>query len=196
MKKSKLALIGDVHGKINEYHQIIQKYEKSIQLGDFGFQKEHEWLLKNIDTTKHKILFGNHDYYPYLFKEHSLGNSSFIEEYDMIAIRGAYSIDRHHRTIDLDWFENEELNYVEMRDIYNEYEQTKPKIVISHECPNSIAKKFFSICEKNATRDFFDELLKIHKPEKWFFAHHHKSKNEYVNDVNFICLDELEIFEI
>lgn len=59
--KISLLVIGDVHGKINEYWKLINKYNiDSIQLGDFGFKRHHNWHLENVDSSKHKINFGNH----------------------------------------------------------------------------------------------------------------------------------------
>ena len=37
-----ILIIGDVHGKLKEYHDIIKTHKGiSIQVGDFGFRKEH-----------------------------------------------------------------------------------------------------------------------------------------------------------
>ena len=69
---SPLLIIGDVHGKVNEYWKILQKWDKrhcSIQVGDFGFKKQHEWHLKNIDFSQHQINFGNHDDYSFLHEQ-------------------------------------------------------------------------------------------------------------------------------
>ena len=44
-----LLIIGDVHGKVNEYYKLLQKHKGvSIQVGDFGFKKEHKWHLNLI----------------------------------------------------------------------------------------------------------------------------------------------------
>lgn len=144
--KRQLMLIGDVHGKYYEYHELIkiaeQKNIKSIQLGDFGFEIEHIWHRNNINSTNHKILFGNHDFYPFIDLPHSLGNFGYLEEYGIFYIRGANSIDKYRRTIGLDWFSNEELSWEEANQCLELYEKIKPNIVISHDCPDFTYKQF------------------------------------------------------
>lgn len=189
-----MLIIGDVHGKIDNYWKILQKNKNvnSIQVGDFGFKKQHEWFLKNIDYTQHKINFGNHDDYTYLYKPHSLGNFSFSKETCIMTIRGPYSVDKSYRTENIDWWANEELNYKEMQSAIDHYQYNKPKIVISHDCPFEIRKKLFDITEKSITTNGLQQMFEMHQPELWIFGHHHKSKNRIINGTHFICLEELE----
>lgn len=193
----KYLIIGDVHGKVNEYLIIINNlplHFNTIQIGDFGFKTQHLWHLKNIDNSKHKILFGNHDDYSFLGFPHSYGNYKIFS--DAFLIRGAYSIDKHLRTPGRDWFSNEELTYSEMQTAIDEYEENKPSIVISHDCPQSIRKNLFNIPEKSITSNGLQIMLEIHKPDVWIFGHHHKSKDITIDGTRFICLSELETFEI
>ena len=190
----KKILIGDVHGKIDEYKKII-KYADSlnletIQLGDFGFKEHHEFLLKNIDYNKHKVLFGNHDDYTYLNKPHSLGNFFNAENY--MAFRGANSIDKLFRVENVSWWRNEELSYNEMQIAIEQYEIHKPKIMLSHDCPKSISKILFNIDDSSSTTNVLQIMFELYKPKIWVFAHHHKSKNVLIDGTRFICLKELE----
>lgn len=192
-----MYVIGDVHGKVKEYKKIIDSFpkgSKSIQVGDFGFRKEHEWHLKNIDNRFHKINFGNHDDYSFICKNHSLKNYSFKR--NVMTVRGAYSIDRYIRTEDVDWWRNEELSYVEMNEAIKEYSIKKPKIMITHDCPQSIRNHFFGIKEYSLTSIGLQEMFEINQPNIWIFGHHHLSRNEVINETKFICLKELEVFEI
>lgn len=195
--KKRIIVIGDVHGKLNQYLEILQKYpnHSSIQVGDFGFQKEHDWHLKNINSDNHKINFGNHDYYPYLFEKHSLENFSLINN-EIITIRGAWSIDRANRIEGIDWFATEEMNYADMNAALDFYEANKPRIVISHDCPHDIRKLLFGIEEKSITTNGLQAMLEIHKPELWVFGHHHVSVNETIDGTRFRCLAELETMEL
>lgn len=191
---SPLLIIGDVHGKINEYWKILQKWDKrhfSIQVGDFGFAKQHQWHLKNIDYLHHKINFGNHDDYTYLDKPHSLGNWS-ISASGLMTVRGAYSFDKAYRTENVDWWANEELNYEEMQMAIDFYIFNKPKIMITHDCPHEAKQNLFGINEKSITTNGLQAMFESHQPELWVFGHHHKSKNEVINGTRFICLAELE----
>lgn len=188
-------IIGDVHCKIEQYYEIIKKQNcDSIQVGDFGFKYEHDWHLKNIDSNKHKINFGNHDYYEFLNEKHSLGNFSF--DGTIMTIRGANSIDKYRRTEGVDWFSNEELNYNEMQEVIDAYIENKPDIVITHDCPKSICYSLFGIYDKSITRDGLECMFELHKPDIWIFGHHHKSIDKNILGTRFVCLNELETFII
>lgn len=198
---SKILVIGDSHGYLQRYWEIIQreKPERSIQLGDFGFKRHHDWFLNHMDTGKHKVLFGNHDYYPYLDKPHSLGD--FYKEVlpngrRLMCIRGAWSIDQYHRTEGLDWFREEEMSMVRWNECINEYEKFKPHIVLSHDAPYSINKYFYDIYKPNRTSTGLQSLLDIHTPLQWVFGHHHKPRTEGVNGCHFTCLGELQFMNI
>ena len=199
---NKVLLIGDVHGKVNEYNGIlnnafVEEINDTIQLGDFGFQKQHDWFIENVHVGNHKILFGNHDYYPYLDKPYSLGNFGYIEEYDLFYIRGAWSIDYRYRVLGRDLFENEELNIQESNECIQLYKEIKPKYVISHDCPLMVYPSVITNTGKirnSSTPRLLDELFRTHRPEEWYFGHHHNSKTINMNNTKFQCLNELETY--
>lgn len=193
-----LVVIGDVHQKIDEYARIIKNIDNninSIQVGDFGFANEHEWHLKNIDHTKHKINFGNHDDYTYLDKSHSLKNWS-LSPNGIMTVRGAHSKDKALRFENIDWWPNEELNYEQMQDVIDLYIANKPKIMITHDCPYEVRQSLFGINDKSITTNGLQAMFEAHQPELWIFGHHHSSKNEIINGTKFICLSELETITI
>lgn len=191
---SNTLLIGDAHGKINEYWKILQKHKNgnSRQLGDFGFKKQHEWHLKNIDNTRHKIVFGNHDDIAYLYSPHSCGDFSISLSGAIMTVRGAKSIDRWDRTENVDWWSNEELSYHVMQQAIDCFTAHRPKIMLSHDCPYEIRKSFFNIDEKSITSNGFQAMFEAHQPDLWIFGHWHRSFNEVANGTRFICLNELE----
>lgn len=189
-----IRIIGDVHGKTGEYHRKIWFHEgPSIQVGDFGFQREHRWHLNTIDL-RHKINFGNHDDYNFLDSPHSLGNFSLY--HGVFTVRGANSIDKQYRRKEIDWFEQEQLTYQEGIEVYDEYERVKPSVVVSHDCPQSIKQALFGYTEKTSTNLLLQHLLDIHTPDLWIFGHHHRSKNVNIKGCNFICLKELEHYDV
>ncbi len=191
-----MIIIGDVHGKINEYWKILQKHKcPSIQVGDFGFKKQHNWHLKNIDHSQHQINFGNHDDYGFLDAPHSLSNWS-ISTNGLMTVRGAYSIDKAYRTENLDWWANEELNYEEMQNAIDFYNFNKPKIMITHDCPDYARRYLFGIRDKSITSNGLQAMFEFHQPDIWIFGHHHRRKEETINGTKFICLAELEIFSL
>ena len=194
-----MLVIGDVHGKVDQYWKILQREEAqdgSIQLGDFGFKTQHDWHSEHIDGEKHLILFGNHDYYPYLYEGASLRDFNVFSEYNMMTIRGADSIDKEFRIKGLNWFKDEEMGQGIMHLCKMCYKNTKPKIMITHDCPQSVRATMFGIYDASATSVFFDELMEIHKPDLWIFGHHHQSREETLFGTKFKCLDELEYYKI
>lgn len=192
-----ITIIGDVHGKINEYHKIISNCEQSICVGDFGFRKEWEWLDNNKISINHKINMGNHDYIPVVNRHlNSFGNHFYSPIFNLFTVRGADSIDKHLRIESKDWFANEELNYQEQLDAFDKYIECKPRIVISHDCPQSVMTSLFGYPEKSQTRIMLEHMYNEHKPELWIFGHHHKSVNTNILGTNFICLNELETYVI
>lgn len=194
----KYKLIGDVHGKIEEYHSILKNENPeglpTIQVGDFGFQKHHDYMIKNIDISKNQILFGNHDYYPYVYEDHSLGDWGKLPELkDTFFIRGAYSIDWKYRVLGKTWFKEEQFTHEEFDQCLDAYLQAKPKILITHDCPVDVILHIHGDYRfYNSTSNFFQALFDMHKPELWIFGHHHISIDVIIKGTRFVCLAELE----
>ena len=63
-----INIIGDVHGKVDEYKDIISNLDYSVQIGDMAF----DYSDIKIDDH-HKILLGNHDNYDFLCPHEVLG---------------------------------------------------------------------------------------------------------------------------
>lgn len=194
-----LTLIGDVHGKYKRYHEIIRKKDKypyTVQLGDFGFDYS---TLKNIDPKNHVFIGGNHDNYDIINDvPHYLGDYGYMVNFNGINFfyyRGAYSIDRRHRTIGIDWWSNEENNidtFLEARKLYRDI---KPDIVLTHDCPEEVVPLVLDRNDhiyQNITGWALQELFNIHQPKIWRFGHHHKSWRMNINGTDFRCLNELE----
>lgn len=199
-----MLLIGDCHGLIGQYRNIVEHLEgegiHSILLGELGFKKEHDWFLNSSLSKHNKILFGNHDYFPYLNNPYSLGRFSEIPRYKMFAIAGGYSIDKQWRLEGRDWFREEEMTCTEEEACFKAYSRCKPEIVISHDGPNTIINEMFNYSYRfpngERTNKFLDYLLQTHRPKLWVFAHHHKSKDKTLENTRFICLNELQTFKI
>jgi predicted phosphodiesterase len=200
---SKVTVIGDVHGKYEHYHRIIretERYPYTVQLGDFGFKYD---TLKNVDHTKHIIIGGNHDNYDICNNyPHFLSDYGYMVNFngiDFFYYRGAYSIDRHYRTIGISWWENEQVSIDQFMNARELYRAVKPKIVITHDCPQTIAALMLNPGDKiyeNTTGWALNELLNIHEPDLWLFGHWHQSRTIQYGQTKFICLDELETYDI
>lgn len=192
------TIIGDVHGKYERYHRILSRKEENpytLQIGDFGFKYE---TLKNVDSTKHLILPGNHDNYdtcynyPHFMNDYGYTSLNRIE---FFYYRGAYSIDRQYRTVGIDWWKQEQVSIDQFMKARELYSVTKPDIVITHDCPESINHHLLpprAIRYQNMTGWALDELFNIHQPKIWRFGHYHKSWRMTINGTDFRCLNELE----
>lgn len=195
-----ITIIGDVHGKLERYKELIAQHEFTICVGDFGFKKEWSEIWPFVFDKlpqQHKCNPGNHDFGPYL-SDHpfSCGNYGWWPAYRLFTVRGADSIDKHLRTEGVDWFANEELNYQEQLEAFDFYCKVKPRIVASHDCPQMVMEQLFGYPEKSQTRAMLQAMFEEHKPEMWIFGHHHKSKDEIIDGTRFICLKELETLTI
>jgi len=195
-----LRLIGDCHGLYNSYHNLIKKPQYSIQLGDFGFEYD---TLKNVDPTRHKILGGNHDNYDVIQNcPNYLGDFGTInlDGLDIFFIRDAYSVDKQYRIPGVSWWPQEELSYTQCLACIDLYDQVRPDLVISHDCPE-ICKEYGILTNpdkiiKTSTGTLLQELLYLHSPRKWYFCHHHKDWWQFINNTDFRCLNELSYEDI
>ena len=187
-----MKFIGDIHGDLKAWYFLIQDCDESIQVGDFG-----AGFVPIPDTqdvsVEHKFIRGNHD------SPHACRNSSrwipdgtYDEKNKMFMVGGAYSIDWMCRKPGISWWEDEELSYAELYKMVDEYERLKPSIMVTHDCPTSVAKELFPYeCSKNQiitrTGQAFEAMFSIHKPNLWVFGHWHQPKNINIFETTFIC---------
>jgi len=201
----KIRLCGDWHGNagaINNAKQTLNRYDLTIQLGDFGAGFDAEYYLDFIDSDKFKILFGNHDHYFTLSKyPHALKRFGILEfnEKKIFYIGGAQSIDKDLRIPGLNWWSDEELSYKEVNDCLDLYEENcrEIDIIISHECPINVGQEVLkSWPRESVTNKMLYEIWKIKEPDQWFFGHYHKSFNKKISNTNFRCLNINEEYVI
>lgn len=208
----KLTLISDVHKNFDAYKHIIgnmEDDEESIQLGDMGigFPKgtgssmysptktidDEEELSNILMDERHKFIRGNHDN-PSVCREHPnyLGDYGVYQD-EIFFISGAWSLDRWERIQGVDWWEDEELSYEELQNAVDLYEDSFPRLVISHECPRSISKLLHpALSHSTITGNVMDRMLDVWRPSIWVFGHHHMSKQFNIGGTQFICLDTLQ----
>lgn len=214
-----LRIIGDVHGKFRRYREIIRDVPFSIQAGDMGvgfmgFRGGELRSLTNppydaMSEGRHLFIRGNHDN-PEVCKRQKywIPDGSFIPAVDGIidsgiyCLGGAVSIDRAYRTEGLDWWPDEELSYAELERMVDEYAAIKPEIVITHDCPSSIANEILSAFNKtkiedgSRTRVALERMLGRHQPREWYFGHWHVSLSVKRGRTLFTCLNELEYVDV
>lgn len=206
---AKLTLIGDAHGKMKKYLQVLHENPgPSVQLGDMGCGFRMIPFLDN----KNKFIRGNHDS-PQLAHKHPnfLGDFGYLKEYDIFYLGGAFSIDADDRrryqmeTGYQTWWPDEELSPFELNEAMNLYIKKKPRIVISHECPSLAGlmllqremKRLYKVpCTESRTAQVMMQMFDAHNPELWVFGHYHFSNNFKLDKTRFLCLNELEAFTL
>jgi len=194
-----MILIGDVHGKFSELKKLLNKFnsEKFIQLGDMGLGFRKELDEQFLFPTSLKFLRGNHDNKAVCLKQPNYLGDFGVTPEGYFFISGAYSIDRFLRTEGVDWWADEELDYAQFSAMMDLFVKTKPKIVLSHECPSVITH---AICNgrviHNRTVSALNEALFRHQPTTWFFGHYHKHYDFDFEGTRFVCLAELETMKL
>src|SRR5687768_2176625 len=137
---AKLCLIGDVHGKLDQYLNICRSAEnmglQTLQVGDLSMSEYgYKYLLLHLNPNKHRFIGGNHDYYPDLSALH-LCDWGYVDwGYKIFVVRGAYSINHEHKKRNGTWYEDEELSTESLNQAIQIYEAFKPNLVITHDCP-------------------------------------------------------------
>ncbi len=204
MRMTKLRIIGDVHCDLATYMFCAEQVKYSIQVGDLAFNYT---LLGGLDSDHHKFIGGNHDHYPSILDgsiSHALGDFGTHtipgwKRREFFYVRGGYSIDRLSRKEGTDWFPEEQLNMVQCYDALYAYKRTKPKTMITHECPVEIIQ-FVGNPEWNVvpsrTAQLLQGMLEEHQPELWIFGHHHRKWSASVNGTTFICLPVMGYIDI
>lgn len=214
-------IVGDIHGDFNEYSFYNLGVgrtrhmgdhvppEHSIQVGDFGigFYSEYwhdsvaEWQLAN---PGHRFIRGNHDD-PVKCRLMPGYIPDGTVEGDVMYIGGAWSIDHAMRTEGLDWWRDEELSVMEFDRIAKIYEETKPRVMITHDCPTSVAWEMFlskglglagAPQIKTRTGEYLQFMFEMHQPELWFFGHWHNTRTMEINGTKFHCLGEHDYVDI
>lgn len=196
-----MRFIGDVHGKIKQYLKLIEDCDSSIQVGDMGigFVK-----VPKIEGN-HKGIRGNHDN-PNMAVRHPnfIKDGTFWENESIFFLGGAWSIDwewRQEYEMNFGkriWWPNEECSVPKLQKIIDYYEECKPEVMVTHDCPTIMAHEIHSQHEwdKSKTRQALDRMFEIHKPKLWVFGHHHVNLMRDIDGTRFICLAELSFVDI
>ena len=195
-----IRFIGDVHGWYGEYLRITEQVDESIQVGDMGIGfKIEPSFPKNEDNPKHRFIRGNHDN-PELCKKNSrfILDGTYEEETGMFFLGGGLSIDQKYRTEGVSWWRGEELTIREYGEILDHVLEVKPRIMVTHECPQSVSRLLHSHHSDitSRTSQFLDTLFSQHQPQIWVFGHHHMNFTIYIDGTEFVCLDELYYTDI
>lgn len=209
----------------------LESNSNIIILGDSGCNffldfrdTEIKTLLQNIGY-KYYILRGNHDIRPQdidtiksvydetikgeVFVEDAFPNIKYfkdgeiynIDNYRVLTIGGAYSVDKYFRIKNnLPWFANEQLSPKEMKNITNKVQDQCFDFVLTHTCPYSWQPTDLfiddSLIDKslidNSMEFWLDDLSKKISYKIWLFGHYHADRVELPNvEIFFRRIDEL-----
>lgn len=207
-----MLVIGDVHGKVKQYLDRVGTADSSFQLGDMGLG--FKGVNLPVMDKAHKFIRGNHDN-PAVCKEHPnyAGEYGYVPEHQLFYLGGAWSIDQAYRTEGISWWRDEEQSYAELQKALEVYEECKPKVVLTHDCPEKIGELVVSngpgffliggdgkpqLAGKITTRtgQALQQMWEKHQPELWIFGHYHIPFNMVIGGTRFMCLNELETYTI
>lgn len=197
-----MRYIGDIHGEYDKYLDIIKGCDRSIQVGDFGIGFVDN-PIDSYNPDKHQAIRGNHDN-PNRCKleRNMIPDGTFDLVSSTFYCGGAMTVDKPRRNHGIDWWPNEELTIREFYDIIPRFVEAKPEIMVTHDCPEFLARQEMSGYDSykasipSITRQAFDAMWIEHKPKYWIFGHWHQSVRVEVEGTTFICLDILEYIDI
>lgn len=190
--------IGDVHGWIGSYESITRRIRSqdpeaiTIQLGDVGLGFKGV-RMPQLDANDF-FIHGNHDNSMICaLSPHFLGEYGVKELKDMkvFYLSGAMSTDKAYRTEGDDWWEWEELTYQQLTAAVALYIETKPDLVVSHDCPTKM-REVFGYREGGRTVAAMDQMFEAWKPKAWAFGHHHWQTQCMIDGTKFYCCGELQ----
>lgn len=201
-------IIGDIHGKWQEYALLTAGVERSVQVGDFGVGFAgpywHERANDRHADGRHRFIRGNHDD-PEKCKTEMVGYiPDGTVEKDVMFVGGAWSIDADARTEGVSWWRDEELSMEEFYRIIETYSVVRPRVMITHDCPTTVSKVMFHDKKLSLSGQHYQTrtgaalqaMFEIHQPELHIFGHWHHTKTEMIEGTKFMCLGELDFVDI
>ena len=198
-----IYVIGDVHGKYDQYTQLIRDLgpeSHTIQLGDMGFRYDH---MASLDRTRHCFFKGNHDNY----REESVYDLGDYGEITLggvtlFFVRGAYSIDRYMRREGIDWFPEEELTIDAGYDAISQWTKSDARTIITHDCPHEVLKFIYDytsdikVRPPTRTGQLLNAILDARQPDLWVFGHHHRAATFRWGKCMFVGIPELGVVKV
>lgn len=215
-----IAFITDTHGFTANLKTALETYDRVYHLGDLGFSNSFE-RAEPYDN-KLRLVAGNHDLYSQLYTNQQgphnpkfyLGSYGSVENIpNSFFVRGARSMDQKLRRPYVNWWPEEELNWLEQFHCFENYRKiSKPRNVkslanvklspvdlfLSHAAPNFMAQEVLEqdddIFRDTSTEHFLKDIWTYNPPKVWIFGHYHKHFDKTLHGTRFICLPPDEIF--
>ncbi len=97
----------------------------------------------------------------------------------------------------MSWWRDEELSVAEFERALELYEQVKPSLVLSHDCPQDFVQALFGIHDRSRTRQALQAAYELWQPRLWVFGHHHvRHEFQSPEGTLFMCLSELGFVDL
>ena len=175
-----------------------------IVLGDFGLlwkkDRTYEYWKKWLEEKTFTVLWldGNHCNFDWIDslpvttwhngKVHQISENIIhlmrgqvfeIENNSIFVCGGATSYDKEMRVPHISWWPQEDISYKEADEALKNLENIGNKVdyVLSHTCPESIAREMYTEITPDPTVRFLEEVKNIVSFKKWYFGHHHIDKD-------------------
>lgn len=208
-----MIFVGDIHGEFRNFIYTLKRCKITdtniIVAGDFGigFYKENYYITEFNKMNKYLIsknvniyvVRGNHDNPSYFLENKNYDNIHLMKDYSIIeienkrilALGGAFSIDRKYRKLNVDYWDDELFNYDE-----NLLNKIECDIVVSHSAPDFCLplKKVIDdnstineMCnkERNDLSKSYQILSIKNKITHWYYGHFHENNYLKYNDTIF-----------
>lgn len=212
-----IVLIGDVHGDTHIYQKMLRRRlagRRTIQIGDMGIGFKGVGLHKM--PLNHRWIRGNHDN-PQKCRDNYnyLGDWGILNDDSLFYLAGAFSIDRDSRIMGINWWQDEELSWIELQQAIDLYKEFKPRFVVSHEAPSEAAKRmlheilaktqgstdaaYFAekmACTMSRTSEALQVMFDAHQPKEWVFGHYHLDNTFDWKGTKFTCVGILKTYEL
>jgi hypothetical protein len=196
-------LISDVHGNKDVLRKlIIESLTDNITLiGDigFGFGITMDWF-KLFPDKKITLLQGNHDNAQCMYSDKNVSCITTFNGYRFeystgtLHIPGAYSYDKKYRINGISWWDNEEMNVVQLQSLIDFVANNVHYIknIISHDAPLSMYYNFFPETVRSRTNVALDTIKEIILENEvtvnWYHGHLHYGYSYRVGNLNIIGL--------
>lgn len=212
---SRIAIIGDIHGKVDAMLERALEYKADIviQVGDFGTYVDERKLDKGtrnhwglgdfVHYYNHERSFpipvyfihGNHEDFDIIqeLKVGRIHNLNYLENGNVYSIHGFtfgvlggnYSPTRFHLDRGDPGLAGNRRKHFNHQDIENLRAQTPP-IIISHDCPLGIG--MLGKQRKEVGSPEITKLVRDIQPTHLFHGHHHRYKETLLGTTQVISL--------